>query len=190
MSKKNSVFLNGLIYENPTFVQLLGMCPTLAVTTFCNSGFDCVKRADFPAPQGDSEKGADCGIYRHYRRLCNDHRNVSECICSVACRAIGNLYSADRGKLYHLGTRRSVCLEKSGRQIGIGRTGYGLRLYRGALHHFCHPRIFGERMHLGDSGLWRKDFAGIHYRYAAGRIFGAGLSDCPDQLYHPETKGA
>ncbi len=28
-------FLNGLIYENPTFVQLLGMCPTLAVTTSC-----------------------------------------------------------------------------------------------------------------------------------------------------------
>lgn len=26
-------FLNGLIAENPTFVQLLGMCPTLAVTT-------------------------------------------------------------------------------------------------------------------------------------------------------------
>ena len=33
MSKKNSVFLNGLIYENPTFVQLIGMCPTLATTT-------------------------------------------------------------------------------------------------------------------------------------------------------------
>lgn len=26
-------FLNGIITENPTFVQLLGMCPTLAVTT-------------------------------------------------------------------------------------------------------------------------------------------------------------
>ena len=27
------VLTNGLITENPTFVQLLGMCPTLAVTT-------------------------------------------------------------------------------------------------------------------------------------------------------------
>lgn len=27
------VFKNGLIDENPTFIQLLGMCPTLAVTT-------------------------------------------------------------------------------------------------------------------------------------------------------------
>ena len=27
------VFLNGLIKENPTFVMLLGMCPTIAITT-------------------------------------------------------------------------------------------------------------------------------------------------------------
>lgn len=27
------IFKNGLVTENPTFVQLLGMCPTLAVTT-------------------------------------------------------------------------------------------------------------------------------------------------------------
>ena len=39
MEKKNSVFLNGILYENPTFVQLLGMCPTLAVTTTLKNGF-------------------------------------------------------------------------------------------------------------------------------------------------------
>lgn len=33
-----SVFLNGLVTENPTFVQLLGMCPTLAVTTSVKNG--------------------------------------------------------------------------------------------------------------------------------------------------------
>lgn len=40
MEKKSSigVFLNGLIKENPTFVQLLGMCPTLAVTTSLKNG--------------------------------------------------------------------------------------------------------------------------------------------------------
>lgn len=32
MNNKNT-FLNGLLKENPTFVLLLGMCPTLAVTT-------------------------------------------------------------------------------------------------------------------------------------------------------------
>lgn len=38
MKKKFSVFFNGLIKENPTFVQLLGMCPTLAVTTGLKNG--------------------------------------------------------------------------------------------------------------------------------------------------------
>jgi len=35
MSEKNNlnIFKNGITTENPTFVQLLGMCPTLAVTT-------------------------------------------------------------------------------------------------------------------------------------------------------------
>lgn len=34
----SSVFLNGLLTENPTFIQLLGMCPTLAVTTSLQNG--------------------------------------------------------------------------------------------------------------------------------------------------------
>ena len=32
------MFKNGLLTENPTFVQLLGMCPTLAVTTEATNG--------------------------------------------------------------------------------------------------------------------------------------------------------
>lgn len=42
MAKDNktaaSVFLNGIVKENPTFMQLLGMCPTLAVTTSLENG--------------------------------------------------------------------------------------------------------------------------------------------------------
>ncbi len=41
MEKKRSVwepFTNGLIKENPTFVLMLGMCPTLAVTTSAMNG--------------------------------------------------------------------------------------------------------------------------------------------------------
>ena len=39
--KKNkylATLLNGIITENPTFVQLIGMCPTLAVTTTMQNG--------------------------------------------------------------------------------------------------------------------------------------------------------
>ena len=41
MAKKQnflSVFLNGLIFENPTFALMLGMCPTLAITTAGSNG--------------------------------------------------------------------------------------------------------------------------------------------------------
>ncbi|MBQ8636923.1 MAG: electron transport complex subunit RsxE [Clostridia bacterium] len=38
MEKKKNAFINGLLYENPTFVQLLGMCPTLATTTSVKNG--------------------------------------------------------------------------------------------------------------------------------------------------------
>ncbi len=38
MEKKKSILLNGILFENPTFVQLLGMCPTLAVTTTLKNG--------------------------------------------------------------------------------------------------------------------------------------------------------
>ena len=37
--KKQSILANGILFENPTFVQLLGMCPTLAVTTTLQNGF-------------------------------------------------------------------------------------------------------------------------------------------------------
>ena len=41
MKKKNrylTILTDGLIFNNPTFVQLLGMCPTLAVTTSVPNG--------------------------------------------------------------------------------------------------------------------------------------------------------
>ena len=38
MNKCTERVYNGLIKENPTFVLMLGMCPTLAVTTSAMSG--------------------------------------------------------------------------------------------------------------------------------------------------------
>lgn len=38
MNKSLSVIINGIIKENPTFVLLLGMCPTLATTTSAING--------------------------------------------------------------------------------------------------------------------------------------------------------
>ena len=59
MNKCAERIFNGLVKENPTFVLMLGMCPTLAVTTsatngigmglFHNSRADHVKHADLYA---------------------------------------------------------------------------------------------------------------------------------------------
>ena len=33
------VFMDGVIFNNPTFVQVIGMCPTLAVSNSAVNGF-------------------------------------------------------------------------------------------------------------------------------------------------------
>lgn len=38
MNKAGERLYNGIIKENPTFVLMLGMCPTLAVTTSAMNG--------------------------------------------------------------------------------------------------------------------------------------------------------
>ena len=38
MGNLKKIALNGIIYENPVFVQLIGLCPTLAVTTSASNG--------------------------------------------------------------------------------------------------------------------------------------------------------
>ena len=42
-----SVLLNGLLNENPTFRLLLGMCPSLAVTTMAKNGLGMGAAATF-----------------------------------------------------------------------------------------------------------------------------------------------
>ena len=38
MSNLKKIAFNGIIRENPVFVQLIGLCPTLAVTTSASNG--------------------------------------------------------------------------------------------------------------------------------------------------------
>ena len=47
MNKKLGIIVNGLIRENPSLVLLLGMCPTLAVTTSVNNAIGMGLAATF-----------------------------------------------------------------------------------------------------------------------------------------------
>ena len=87
---------NGIIKENPTFVLMLGMCPTLAVTTSAKNGFCPVQPDDLNAPENDSGQRAYAGLYRSRCILCNYRTVLITGIYSESLRFSGNLHSADR----------------------------------------------------------------------------------------------
>ena len=73
MNKPLERIFNGLVKENPTFVLMLGMCPTLAVTTSAINGLgmghfddgcsDYVQPDDFGAAQDHPGWRADAGVH-------------------------------------------------------------------------------------------------------------------------------
>ena len=54
MNKAAERLYNGLIKENPTFVLMLGMCPTLAVTTLAMNGIGMGLHSAHPQPNRSS----------------------------------------------------------------------------------------------------------------------------------------
>ena len=77
-----SVLLNGLIWENPTFVLMLGMCPTLAITTSGMNGIGmglavtviliCSNILISAAAQHHPGQRAHSGVHHHHRVLRDD----------------------------------------------------------------------------------------------------------------------
>ena len=67
------ILMNGIITENPTFVLLLGMCPTLGTTSSAINGMsmglatmfvDLLEYRDFRLEKRNPRLGAYPGIYR------------------------------------------------------------------------------------------------------------------------------
>ena len=82
MNKYIERLYNGIIKENPTFVLMLGMCPTLATTTTAINGLGMGLT---------TTTVITAGIYPKPERVS------------------GYLHSSDRCKLYHSGTCRGIC---------------------------------------------------------------------------------
>ena len=93
---------NGIITENPTFVQMLGMCQWTGYGTYNDGNPDDEQLYDLPAPEADSGQGAYSGLHRNHRFLCNNRTVFTAGIYSKPERQPGNLHSTDRCKLYHL----------------------------------------------------------------------------------------
>ena len=77
MNKCTERLMNGLVKENPTFVLMLGMCPTLAVTTnwhgtFYNGCSYHVQHDDLHAQKDYSRFSQNAGIHRNCCFICNN----------------------------------------------------------------------------------------------------------------------
>ena len=117
------VLMNGIVKENPTFVLLLGMCPTLGTTSSAINGMGMGLATMFVLICSNvvisSIKNLIPDMVRIpafivvYCIICNLVADDYAGICAGAVCYFGIVYSVDCGKLYLAGTRRSVLLQRT-----------------------------------------------------------------------------
>ena len=132
MNKAGERLFNGLVKENPTFVLMLGMCPTLAVTTSAMNGLGMGLTTMVVLALSNliiSLLRADSGVYRYHCVLCDSGAAAFAGLYSGPEQIPGRVYSFDRGKLHYPGTGRKLCLFQSRHCVFIRRAWHGAWLY-------------------------------------------------------------
>ena len=114
--------INGIVKENPTFVMMLGMCPTLAVTSSAMNGLGMGLSTTVVLILSNM-------LISALRKIIPDKVRIPAFIVIVASFVtivhsifvLGTwcLHSVDCSKLYYLRTCRSLCFQKSGYCISI-----------------------------------------------------------------------
>ena len=118
--------VNGIIKENPTFVLVLGMCPTLAVTTSAINGIGMGLTTTVVLAMSNL-------MISLLRKFIPDGVRMPRCrsiFCYHRTDAPAGLYSesvfrtrylhpADRSKLYHPWPCRSICFQKSAHSVPL-----------------------------------------------------------------------
>ena len=97
-------FTKGILKENPTLVGLLGMCPTLAVTT--------AAYRELSAAERDSGAGKTPLLYRNHCFVRNGHSVSGARLCAGVVYQSGSISGTDYCKLYHSGTGGNVRLQE------------------------------------------------------------------------------
>ena len=114
--------VNGIIKENPTFVLVLGMCPTLAVTTSAINGIGMGLTTTVVLAMSNlmisllrkihpGRRTYAC-IYRS-RSILRYHR--TDAFTRIYTKPVFRtwyLHSSDRSKLYHPWSCRSICFKE------------------------------------------------------------------------------
>ena len=123
MANPIKIIKNGIINENPTFVQVIGMCPTLAVTSSAINGIgmglsttavlDFCEPVYLSAEKGNSRYSTYPLLYRCYCYIRNNHRVPAEGLSARTERISGSVHSTDRSKLSDSG-RAEASASKNG----------------------------------------------------------------------------
>ena len=103
MANPLKLIKNGIVNENPTFVQVIGMCPTLAVTSSAINGIGMglsttavlIFANIFPAEKGNPRYSTYPLLYRCYRNIRNHHRICVESVSAGIERITGSLHPPD-----------------------------------------------------------------------------------------------
>ena len=108
--KKNTPserLINGIIKENPTFVLMLGMCPTLAITTSAINGIGMGLTTTVILAASNL-------MISLLRNFIPDSVRMPAYpgLYPVFVFFPWNLHSADRCKLYHPGKSRGLCIQE------------------------------------------------------------------------------
>ena len=121
MNKCAERLYNGLVKENPTFVLMLGMCPTLAVTTSAINGIGMGLSTTAVLVMSNM-------LISMLRKVIPASVRMPAFIVVVA--------SFDRSKLYYFGESGKLCIKKSGASFDFRRDRYGT---------WIHGRSYGNR---------------------------------------------
>ena len=115
MNKNVERLYNGIIKENPTFVLMLGMCPTLAVTSSAINGLGMGLSTTVVLILSNMLISAfrkvipDGGIHRNRCITCYHGSVYHAGIYTKPFRVFRCIYSSYRSKLYHPWTCRKLC---------------------------------------------------------------------------------
>ena len=121
MNKYTERLYNGIWKENPIFVQMLGLCPTLAVTTSAMNGLGMGLSSTVVLIAANFIISLMRSIIPGRVRLPGEIVIVASLVTIVDMLMEGftpslysalYLYSSDRCKLYHLRPCRGICYEE------------------------------------------------------------------------------
>ena len=110
------VLMNGIIKENPTFVLLLGMCPTLGTTSSALNGMSMGLATTFVLVCSNVVISLIKNLIPDMVRIpafivviASFVTALQMCIRTRHLCHIGLVHPFDCGELYHSGTCRSIC---------------------------------------------------------------------------------